>query len=82
VKIKIPYLRPDAKSQVTLEYSDDNNLQCRFVISTQHDDFDEECLLKLKDIVSILIPRIIAKYPAHAPLFNAIKYHINQLVNL
>jgi S-adenosylmethionine synthetase len=34
-------------------------------------------LLKLKDIVSILIPRIIAKYPAHAPLFNAIKYHIN-----
>jgi S-adenosylmethionine synthetase len=39
---------------------------------------NQSCLLKLKDIVSILIPRIIAKYPAHAPLFNdAIKYHIN-----
>jgi hypothetical protein len=38
---------------------------------------NQSCLLKsLKDIVSILIPRIIAKYPAHAPLFNdAIKYH-------
>jgi S-adenosylmethionine synthetase len=38
---------------------------------------NQSCLLKKKDIVSILIPRIIAKYPAH-PLFNdAIKYHIN-----
>jgi S-adenosylmethionine synthetase len=79
---EIPYLRPDAKSQVTLEYSDDNKPTRidAIVISTQHDDFDEESIMlaKLKDIVSILIPRIIAKYPAHAPLFNdAIKYHIN-----
>ncbi|HLA55137.1 MAG TPA: methionine adenosyltransferase [Flavobacterium sp.] len=79
----IKYLRPDAKSQVTLEY-DDNNKPVRIdaiVISTQHDDFDEEAtmLAKIKnDIISILIPRIIAKYPQYAHLFNdSIKYHIN-----
>lgn len=79
----ITYLRPDAKSQVTLEY-DNNNKPVRIdaiVISTQHDDFDEEVtmLAKIKsDIVSILIPRIIAKYPQYAHLFNAeIQYHIN-----
>jgi S-adenosylmethionine synthetase len=38
---------------------------------------NQSCLLKLKDIVSILIPRIIAKYPAHALFNDAIKYHIN-----
>jgi S-adenosylmethionine synthetase len=57
---EITYLRPDAKSQVTLEYSDDNKPTRidAIVISTQHDDFDEEarCLLKSKDIVTILIP--------------------------
>jgi S-adenosylmethionine synthetase len=80
---EIPYLRPDAKSQVTLEYSDDNKPTRidAIVISTQHDDFDEESIMLAKikkDLVSILIPRIIAKYPAHAHLFNdAIKYHIN-----
>jgi S-adenosylmethionine synthetase len=80
---EIKYLRPDAKSQVTLEY-DDNNKPVRIdaiVISTQHDDFDEETdmLAKIKsDLVEILIPRIIAKYPKYAHLFNAqIKYHIN-----
>ena len=80
---EIKYLRPDAKSQVTLEY-DDNNRPVRIdaiVISTQHDDFDEETtmLAKIKsDIVSILIPRIISKYPQYAHLFNdKIKYHIN-----
>ncbi|SMD04965.1 methionine adenosyltransferase [Pedobacter nyackensis] len=79
----ITYLRPDAKSQVTLEY-DDNNKPVRIdaiVISTQHDDFDEETtmLAKIKtDLVSILIPRIIAKYPQYAHLFNdKIEYHIN-----
>jgi S-adenosylmethionine synthetase len=79
----IKYLRPDAKSQVTLEY-DDNNKPVRIdaiVISTQHDDFDEETtmLAKIKnDIISILIPRIIAKYPQYAHLFNdKIQYHIN-----
>lgn len=80
---QITYLRPDAKSQVTLEY-DDNNRPIRIdaiVISTQHDDFDEEAamLSKIKsDIVNILIPRIIAKYPKYAHLFNdQIQYHIN-----
>jgi S-adenosylmethionine synthetase len=80
---EIRYLRPDAKSQVTLEY-DDNNKPVRIdaiVISTQHDDFDEEAemLAKIKsDLVDILIPRIIAKYPKYAHLFNSqIKYHIN-----
>jgi S-adenosylmethionine synthetase len=80
---EIKYLRPDAKSQVTLEYSDDNKPQRidAIVISTQHDDFDEEqaMLAKIKsDIISILIPRVKAKYPKYAHFFNDdIKYHIN-----
>nr|WP_121270568.1 methionine adenosyltransferase [Pedobacter schmidteae] len=80
---EITYLRPDAKSQVTLEYSDDNKPVRidAIVISTQHDDFDEEAkmLAKIKkDLVDILIPRIIAKYPQYAHLFNdKIEYHIN-----
>ena len=80
---EITYLRPDAKSQVTLEYSDDNKPQRidAIVISTQHDDFAEETemLAKIKsDLVSILIPRIKAKYPQYAHLFNdQITYHIN-----
>ncbi|MFY9309729.1 MAG: methionine adenosyltransferase [Bacteroidia bacterium] len=80
---QIKYLRPDAKSQVTLEY-DDNNVPVRIdaiVISTQHDDFDSETkmLAKIKsDIISILIPRVKAKYKKYAHLFNdKIKYHIN-----
>ncbi|UAY56430.1 methionine adenosyltransferase [Arachidicoccus terrestris] len=79
----IKYLRPDAKSQVTLEY-DDNNKPVRIdsiVISTQHDDFDTEAkmLVKIeKDIKTILIPRMIKKYPAYKHFFNGnIKYHIN-----
>lgn len=80
---EITYLRPDAKSQVTLEYSDDNKPQRidAIVISTQHDDFDEEpkMLAKIKsDLVAILIPRIKAKYPQYAHFFNdQITYHIN-----
>jgi S-adenosylmethionine synthetase len=80
---EIKYLRPDAKSQVTLEYSDDNKPVRidAIVISTQHDDFDQEAamLAKIKsDLVSILIPRIKAKYPQYAHLFNDnITYHIN-----
>lgn len=80
---QIKYLRPDAKSQVTLEY-DDNNKPSRIdaiVISTQHDDFDTEVKMQdkiRKDIVSILIPRVKAKYKKYASLFNGkIKYHIN-----
>jgi len=80
---QIKYLRPDAKSQVTLEY-DDNNVPVRIdaiVVSTQHDDFDSEpiMLAKIKeDIINILIPRVKAKYKKYAKLFNKdIKYHIN-----
>lgn len=80
---EIKYLRPDAKSQVTLEYSDDN-IPTRIeaiVVSTQHDDFDaeSEMLAKIKsDIIQILIPRIKAKYPQYAHFFNdQITYHIN-----
>jgi S-adenosylmethionine synthetase len=80
---EIKYLRPDAKSQVTLEYSDDNKPVRidAIVISTQHDDFADEAtmLAKIKsDLISILIPRVKAKYPQYAHLFNDdITYHIN-----
>lgn len=80
---EITYLRPDAKSQVTLEYND-NNEPVRIdsiVVSTQHDDFDEEqtMLKKIKDdIINILIPRVSSQYPQFSKLFNKdIKYHIN-----
>jgi S-adenosylmethionine synthetase len=80
----IPYLRPDAKSQVTIEYSDDNTPQRidTIVVSTQHDDFapEAEMLAKIKkDIIEIVIPRVKAKLkPELQALFNdAITYHIN-----
>ena len=81
----ITYLRPDSKSQVTIEYSDDN-VPLRIdsiVISTQHDDFsdDEKEMLDTikKDIKAILIPRVISKLPKTIQaLFNDnITYHIN-----
>lgn len=80
---QIKYLRPDAKSQVTLEYGDDNKPVRidAIVVSTQHDDFDTEgkMLAKIKDdIINILIPRVKSKYKKYAKLFNdKIKYHIN-----
>jgi S-adenosylmethionine synthetase len=80
---QIKYLRPDSKSQVTLEY-DDNNKPIRIdsiVVSTQHDDFDAEgkMLAKIKkDIIEILMPRVMKRYKKYAHLFNnKIKYHIN-----
>ncbi|HLV38709.1 methionine adenosyltransferase [Xanthomarina sp.] len=92
----ITYLRPDSKSQVTIEYSDDNVPQRieAIVISTQHDDFvkpksnskkdvtvaDEAMLSKIrKDIVDILIPRVIASLPENIQVLftDNIKYHIN-----
>jgi len=81
----ISYLRPDAKSQVTIEYSDDNIPQRidAIVISTQHDDFDasdQVMLTKIKkDIITILIPRVVAKLPVEIQkLFtDKIIYHIN-----
>ena len=78
------YLRPDSKSQVTIEYSDDNAPQRidAIVVSTQHDDFADEAtmLAKIKkDIIEILIPRVVASLPEELKgLFNNdIKYHIN-----
>ena len=94
---QMTYLRPDAKSQVTIEY-DDNNTPVRIdtiVVSTQHDDFiqpadgteaaqlkaDEEMLAVIrKDVIEVLMPRVIASI--HAPkvlaLFNDhITYHVN-----
>lgn len=82
---EITYLRPDAKSQVTIEY-DDNNKPLRIetiVISTQHDGFDEDdnkMLAKIKsDIISHLIPRVKSQLSAEIQaLFNDdIVYHIN-----
>ena len=92
----IPYLRPDAKSQVTIEYDDDNKPVRidTIVISTQHDDFikpendsqeaidkaDSTMLKQIHDdIVSILIPRVVAKQKKEvAELFKGdIKYHVN-----
>ncbi len=73
----MPYLRPDAKSQVTIEYSDDHKpLRIEtIVVSTQHDDFDtdEVMLAKIKkDIIEIVIPRVVP-----AELLKDTKYFIN-----
>ena len=79
----IKYLRPDSKSQVTIQYSDDNKPEKikTIVISTQHDDFDEDDIMlkKIKsDMISILIPRILKKYPNYKKFFNKeIEYFIN-----
>jgi S-adenosylmethionine synthetase len=80
----IKYLRPDAKSQVTIEYSNDNIPQkiVAIVVSTQHDDFDEDekMLSKIKkDITEILMPRVKEQLPEYVQkLFNDdIVYHIN-----
>ncbi|MBC8054377.1 MAG: methionine adenosyltransferase [Sphingobacteriaceae bacterium] len=80
----ITYLRPDAKSQVTIEY-DDNHKPIRIdaiVVSTQHDDFAEEKAMQekiSKDIINILIPRVKSQLkPELQGLFSDdIKYHIN-----
>ena len=79
---EIKYLRPDSKSQVTLEY--DNGKPSRIdsiVISTQHDEFDldDDMLKKIKsDVINILIPRVLKKYPQYLNLFNdKITYHVN-----
>lgn len=81
---KMTYLRPDAKSQVTIEYSDDNIPQkiVAVVLSTQHDEFnsDEKMSVKIKDdVLKILMPRVIDQLPEYVQkLFkDDIKYHIN-----
>ena len=80
------YLRPDSKSQVTVEYSDEGEPQRidTIVVSTQHDEFDtddERMLAKIKDdVLHILIPRVKAQIKSEKvlALFNDdIKYHVN-----
>ena len=82
--IQMSYLRPDSKSQVTIEYDDDNNpfKIDAIVVSTQHDDFDTEpkMLAKIKDdVINILIPRVKKLLPSNIQkLFNEnINYHVN-----
>jgi S-adenosylmethionine synthetase len=79
------YLRPDAKSQVTIRYSDDHRPEAidTIVISTQHDEFDESeetMLARIKqDIIDVLVPRVKAKLSTEVQqLFTTdIKHHIN-----
>jgi S-adenosylmethionine synthetase len=80
----MPYLRPDSKSQVTIEYNDDHTPQRvhTIVVSTQHDEFDEDkpMLDKIKhDVIHILIPRVISKLPERLQkLFGGkIEYFVN-----
>jgi len=81
---QMKYLRPDSKSQVTIEYGDDNKPKSidSIVVSTQHDDFDTEKKMQQrieKDVKEILIPRVKKLLPKHIQkLFtNKIKYYIN-----
>ncbi len=81
---EMTYLRPDSKSQVTIEYGDDNKPARihTIVVSTQHDDFDEDeaMLAKIKeDVINILIPRVKAQLSGHLQdLFtDEIIYHVN-----
>ena len=79
---EIKYLRPDSKSQVTLEYNNGKPSRIdSIVISTQHDEFDldDNMLKKIKsDVINILIPRVLKKYPQYLNLFNdKITYHVN-----
>ncbi len=81
---EMTYLRPDSKSQVTIEYNDDNSPKRidTIVVSTQHDEFDadEPMLAKIKkDVIKILMPRVIAKLPERIKVLfgNDITYHVN-----
>tara|TARA_B110000902_G_scaffold263952_1_gene344193 strand:+ start:2168 stop:3421 length:1254 start_codon:yes stop_codon:yes gene_type:complete len=81
---EMTYLRPDSKSQVTIEYDDQNNPVKidAIVVSTQHDDFDSETkmLNKIKeDVINVLVPRVKNLLPANIQsLFNEnINYHVN-----
>jgi S-adenosylmethionine synthetase len=81
---EMTYLRPDAKSQVTIEYSDANQPQRidTIVISTQHDDFADEKAMQARiqeDVINILMPRVKAQMKDDIQtLFTAdIIYHVN-----
>lgn len=80
----MPYLRPDSKSQVTVEYNDDHTPKRihTIVVSTQHDEFDEDkpMLAQIKkDVINILIPRVIEQLPDRIRLLfgGDIQYHVN-----
>lgn len=83
---KINYLRPDAKAQVTMKYTEAGTplMVDTVVISTQHDDFDEEKEMLetiTRDMLLYVIPRVLEKYPEYSKLFvngeGGTKYHIN-----
>ena len=83
---KINYLRPDAKAQVTMRYTEAGTplMVDTVVISTQHDDFDEEKKMLetiTRDMLLYVIPRVLEKYPEYSKLFvdgeKGTKYHIN-----
>ncbi len=81
---QMKYLRPDSKSQVTIQYSDDNKPVKidTVVVSTQHDDFDADAKMLAqikKDVINIVMPKVKAQCKASVKnLFNdKIKYHVN-----
>ncbi len=81
--VEMTYLRPDSKSQVTLEYNDDHTPKriTDIVVSTQHDDFADEKPMQEqieKDVRELLIPRIKTQLSdKNAALFGTEKYHVN-----
>jgi S-adenosylmethionine synthetase len=80
---EMTYLRPDSKSQVTIEYNDDHSPKriSAIVVSTQHDDFDSEEKMQQKierDVKEILMPRVINQLSnKNKDLFGNEKYHVN-----
>ena len=80
---EMTYLRPDSKSQVTLEYNDDHSPKSitDVVVSTQHDDFDDEISMQKKienDVKEILMPRVLSHLSeSNKSLFGRERYHVN-----
>ena len=80
---EMTYLRPDSKSQVTLEYNDDHSPKSitDVVVSTQHDDFDDEISMQKKienDVKEILMPRVLSHLSeSNKALFGRERYHVN-----
>ena len=80
---EMTYLRPDSKSQVTLEYNDDHSPKSitDIVVSTQHDDFDDEISMQKKienDVKEILMPRVLSHLSeSNKVLFGRERYHVN-----
>ena len=80
---EMTYLRPDSKSQVTLEYNDDHSPKSitDVVVSTQHDDFDDEITMQKKiekDVREILMPRVLNQLSdSNKALFGNERYHVN-----